>query len=100
MSRQIISYMSITQGLSDNFFKIKKGLENDLKPLLKKIGEIDFDTPLYINFYEIGGCNVNKIILGDDDSVSLYCEDNVITKQITEIRDIDDFCLLCTELGM
>lgn len=100
MSRQIISYMSITQGLSDNFHKIKKGLENDLKPLLEKVGEINFDTPLYINFYEIGGCNVNKIILGDDNSVLLYCEDYVITKQITEIRDIEDFYNLCVELGM
>ena len=100
MGRQIISYMSITQGLSDNFHKIKKGLENDLKPLLEKNGEIDFDTPLYINFYEIGGCNVNKIILGNDGSVLLCNEDNQIYLSITKIRDIDDFYNLCVELGI
>jgi hypothetical protein len=96
----IISYMSITQGLSDNFFKTKKSLENDLKPLLETNGDIDLDIQLHINFYGIGGCNVNKIILGDGDSVLLCNEDNNIYQHITDICDIDDFYNLCKELGV
>lgn len=95
-----ISYMSIAQGLSDNFFKTKKSLENDLKALLETTGDIDFDTQLYINFYGIGGCNVNKIILGDGDSVLLCNEDYNIYQHITDICDIDDFYTLCLKLGM
>lgn len=98
--KKFISYMSITQGLSDNFFKIKKSLENDLKPLLETNGDIDLDIQLHINFYGIGGCNVDKIILGDGDSVLLCNEDNNIYQHITDICDIDDFYNLCKELGM
>jgi hypothetical protein len=100
MSRQIISYMAIANEMNNHFWQLKKGLENDLKPILESKGSIEFENPLYINFYGIGSIFVNKIIIDNDYGVSLYCEDNVITKQITEIRDIDDCCLLCTELGM
>lgn len=100
MSNKIISYMAIANEMNNHFWQIKNGLENDLKPILEIKGSIEFENPLYINFYGIGSIFVNKIIIDNDYGVSLYCEDNVIIKQITEIRDIDDFCLLCTELGM
>ena len=32
---KLISYMSIAYGLNEDFWKIKKGLENDLKPILE-----------------------------------------------------------------
>ena len=100
MNRQIISYMAIANEMNNHFWQLKNGLEKDLKPILEIKGSIEFENPLYINFYGIGSIFINKIIIDDDYGVLLYCEDNVITKQITEIRDIDDFCTLCTELGM
>ena len=96
---KLISYMSVAYGLNENFWKIKKGLENDLKPILEMNGAIEFDSPLYITFYEVGGLNVNKIILGDD-GVLLCNEDNGVYQYITDICDIDDFYILCKELGM
>lgn len=99
MSSKIISYMAIANEMNNHFWQLKKGLENDLKPILEIKGSIEFENPLYINFYDIGGIFINKIIFDNNYGVSL-CEDNVITKHITEIRDIDDFCTLCTELGM
>jgi hypothetical protein len=101
---KLISYMSVAYGLNENFWKIKKGLENDLTPILEMNGAIEFDNPLYINFYEAGGLNVNKIILGDDvlynEEVLLCNEDNGVYQYITNICDIDDFYNLCKELGM
>jgi hypothetical protein len=96
----IISYMSITQGLSDNFYKIKKSLENDLKPLLEKIGTIKFDKPININFYNCGNQDINEIIIGGEGYALLCNKDNNIYQYITTISDIDDFYNLCVELGM
>ena len=96
---KLISYMSIAQGLLDNFWELKVRLEKDLKPLLEMNGAIEFDNPLYIFFYDAGGLNVNKIILGDD-GVLLCNEDNGVYRYITDICDIDDFYNLCKELGM
>lgn len=99
---KLISY--VAQGLLDNFWELKVRLEKDLKPLLVMNGAIEFDSPLYITFYDAGGLNVNKIILVDDElyteEVLLCNEDNDVYQYITDICDIDDFYNLCKELGM
>lgn len=100
MGNEIISYMAVANDMNNHFWQLKKGLEKDLKPILEIKGSIEFENPLYINFYGVGSIFVNKIIIDNDYGVSLYCEDKDILKFITDIRDIDDFCLLCTELGM
>jgi hypothetical protein len=101
---KLISYMSVAYGLNENFWKIKKGLENDLTPILEMNGAIEFDNPLYITFYEVGGLYVNKIILANDalynNEILLCDEDNDVYQYITNICDIDDFYNLCKELGM
>ena len=74
-------------------------MENDLKPILEIKGSIEFENPLYINFYGIDSVYVTKIIIGDEDSV-LICDNNDVAQYITDIRDIEDFQTLCTELGM
>ena len=98
------TYMSVAYELNQDFWRIKKGLEKDLIPILEMNGAIEFDSPLYITFYEVGGLNVNKIILGDDvlynNEVLLCNEDTDIYQYITNVCDIDDFYLLCKELGM
>ena len=99
MSNKIISYMAIANEMNNHFWQLKKGLENDLKPILEIKGSIEFENPLYINFYGIDSVFVTKIIIGDKDSV-LICDDNDVAQYITDIRDIEDFCTLCTELGM
>ena len=99
MENKIISYMAIANDMNNHFWQIKKGLEKDLKPILEIKGSIEFENPLYINFYGIDSVFVTKIIIGDEDSV-LICDNNDVAQYITDIRDIDDFCLLCTNLGM
>ena len=100
MENKITSYMAIANDMNNHFWQIKNELEKDLKSVLEIKGSIEFENPLYIHFYGIGSIFVNKIIIDDDYGVSLYCEDKDMIKFITDIRDIDDFCSLCTELGM
>ena len=97
---KLISYMSVAYGLNENFRKIKKGLENDLKPILEMNGAIKFDNPININFYNCGNQNINEIIIDEEGYVLLCNKDNNIYQYITTIHDIGDFYDLCKELGM
>lgn len=97
---ELISYMSVAYKLNEDFWKIKKGLENDLKPILEINGVIKFDKPININFYNCGNQDINEIIIGGEGYALLCNKDNNIYQYITTIRDINDFYDLCKELGM
>lgn len=99
---KIISYMSVAQGLLDNFWQLKVGLEKDLKVALKahKNHIIVLDEGIFVSIYDNADDKILvKAIFIKDDAVCVGSHDYDYHR-LVDISSIDDFYDLCEKLGM
>jgi hypothetical protein len=99
---KIISYMSVAQGLLDNFWQVKVGLEKDLKIALKshKNHSIVLDEEIFVSIYDDADDKILvKAVFIKDDAVYIGSHDYDYHR-LVDISSIDDFYDLCEKLGM